>query len=81
MIHKHQDATIDNPYVPTKRPDIKIFFSEKFIPNTAVYTSEVYKLLSGNIGETPEVDNTEINSEIKESESSYSVEDEPKNRI
>jgi hypothetical protein len=41
----------------------------------------VYKLLSGNIGETPEVDNTEINSEIKESESLYSVEDEPKNRI
>ena len=29
---------------------------------------------SGNIGETPEMDNTEINSEIKESESSYSVE-------
>lgn len=29
---------------------------------------------SGNIGKPPEMDNTEINSEIKESESSYSVE-------
>ena len=81
MIHKHQDATIDNPYIPTKCPDIKIFFSDTFIPNTAVYTSEVYKLLSGNIGKTPEMDNTEINSEIKESESSYSVESETEKNI
>ena len=37
-------------------------------------TKELVVLLLGNIGETPEMDNTEINSEIKESESSYSVE-------
>ena len=37
-------------------------------------TKEFVVLLSGNIGETPEMDNTEINSEFKESESSYSVE-------
>lgn len=73
MVYKHLDATLDDPYIPTKYPNIKLFFSEEFIPNTAVYTSEVYKLLSGNIGETPEMDNTEINSENKESESSYSV--------
>lgn len=35
---------------------------------------EFTELLSGNIGETPETDDTEINSETKESESSYSVE-------
>jgi len=35
---------------------------------------EFTESLSGNIGKTPEMDNTEINSEIKESESSYSVE-------
>ena len=32
---------------------------------------------SGNIGEIPEKENPEINSETKESESSYSVECEP----
>ena len=38
---------------------------------------EFLELLSGNIGENPEMDNTEINSEIaKGSESSYSVETE-----
>lgn len=42
---------------------------------------EFLELLSGNIGESPEMDNTEINSEIKESESSYSVESETTNRI
>ena len=35
------------------------------------------ELQSGNIGETPLVDNPEISSEIKESEPSYSVETEP----
>lgn len=35
---------------------------------------EFTELSSGNIGETPETDNTEINLEIKESGSSYSVE-------
>lgn len=35
---------------------------------------EFTELLSGNIGEASEMGNTEINSEIKKSESSYSVE-------
>lgn len=38
---------------------------------------EFMELQSGNIGETPLVDNPEISSEIKESEPSYSVETEP----
>ena len=43
----------------------------------AVPEEESLELLSGNIGENPEMDNTEINSEIaKGSESSYSVESE-----
>lgn len=46
----------------------------------AVPIEESSELLSGNIGETPEMDNTEINSEIKESESSYSVEVETNER-
>ena len=38
---------------------------------------EFTELLSGNIGESPIYqDNTEINSENKESESSYSIESE-----
>lgn len=46
----------------------------------AVPIEESSELLSGNIGETPEMDNTEINSETKESESSYSVEVETMNK-
>ena len=46
---------------------------EKYLEYCRLY-EESYKELSGNIGETPEMDNTEINLEIKESESSYSVE-------
>ena len=44
---------------------------------SAVPIEKSSELLSGNIGETPEMDNTEINSETKESESSYSVDSEP----
>ncbi len=78
-ISKHLDATINNPYI-VKNTNIKIYWSFIFIPYTkAVPTEESLELLSGNIGETPEMDNTEINSEIKESESSYSVDGEPLN--
>lgn len=42
---------------------------------------ESNKLLSGNIGKSPNKDDTEINLEIKKSKSSYSVESEPSNRI
>lgn len=54
-----------------------IYFSNTFIPiDRAVPFEESKELLSGNIGETPGMDNTEINSEIKKSESSYSVDGE-----
>lgn len=56
-----------NDYIPVKQ--------------NAVPIKESSELLSGNIGETPEMGNTEINSEIKESESSYSVGDETKNGL
>lgn len=45
---------------------------------TAVLVEESLELQSGNIGESPIKDNTEINLEIKESKSSYSVEGETK---
>ena len=47
------------------------------VTGKAVPIEESSELLSGNIGESPNQDNTEINSEItKGSESSYSVESE-----
>lgn len=46
----------------------------KFFKDGSRSVKEFTELQSGNIGETPEMDNTEINSETKESESSYSVE-------
>ena len=49
----------------------------QFFKNGCRSKEEFLELLSGNIGENPEMDNTEINSEIaKGSESSYSVETE-----
>ena len=50
---------------------------EKYLEYCRLY-EESYKELSGNIGKTPEMENPEINSETKKSESSYSVEGEPK---
>lgn len=38
---------------------------------------EWMELLSGNIGESLEIDNTEITLETKESKASYSIENEP----
>lgn len=53
----------------------------EFFKNGSRSVKEFTELLSGNIGENPEVDNTEINSEIKESESSYSIESETEKNI
>ena len=75
MIMKHQFATKDNPYIPIKAPNFKIYYTYDFIPH-AVLTKELEELLSGNIGEKPEKENPEINLENKESKSSYSVESE-----
>lgn len=80
-LSKHGDATKDNPYL-IRKSNCLFYFSNEFIPITgyeAVPIEESSELSLGNIGETPEMDNTEINSEIKKSESSYSVDSEPLN--
>lgn len=69
-------------YNPLVINNTLIYFSNTFIPTRrAVPFEESEELLLGNIGEGPVMDNTEINSESKKSESSYSVENEPINRI
>lgn len=80
MIRKHLNATIENPYISTKAPNYKIYYTNQFIEN-AVLTKELEELLSGNIGETPEMDNPEITLETKESKASYSIEIEPEENI
>ena len=80
-LSKHGDATKENPYL-IRKSNCLFYFSNEFIPITgyeAVPIEESSELLLGNIGETPEMDNTEINSEFKKSESSYSVGSEPLN--
>lgn len=75
---KHGNATINNPYL-IQKSKCKFYYSDNYIPITglrAVPIEESSELLSGNIGGASEMGNTEINSEIKESESSYSVDSE-----
>lgn len=77
-LSKQKEASFENPYI-IRKSESTFFYSNKYIPIqdfVAVPIEESSELLSGNIGETPEMDNTEINSEIKESESSYSVDSE-----
>ena len=47
----------------------KFYYSNKYIPVSveAVPIEKSSELLSGNIGKSPEMDNTEISTEIKES--------------
>lgn len=73
----HLDETIK--FINYLYKDANIYLDRKyklyeFFELGSRSVEEFTELLSGNIGETPEMDNTEINSEIKESESSYSVE-------
>lgn len=49
----------------------------EFFKNGSRSVKEFAELQLDNIGESPEKDNTEINSETKESESSYSIDLEP----
>ena len=81
-LSKHSNATKDSPYI-IKQTNAKFFYSNDYIPVEleAVPIEESSELLSGNIGGTPDVDNTEISTETKESVPSYSVESEPINRI
>lgn len=51
----------------------------EFFKNGSRSVEEFTELLQTNIGESPEMDNTEISIEIKESIPSYSVETEPTN--
>lgn len=70
-LNKHLNATKDDPYVTLN--GYKIYTSNIYYPINAVQDEESPELSSGNIGETPEMDNTEISSESKKSEPSYSV--------
>lgn len=77
-LSKHLEATKENPYI-IKKLNYKFYFTDDYIPVNypAVPIEKSLELQSGNIGESPIKDNTEINSEIaKGSESSYSVEGE-----
>jgi hypothetical protein len=80
-LNKHSDATKENPYL-IRKSNCKFYYSNEYIKITgleAVPIEESSELSLGNIGRTPELDNAEINSEIKESESSYSVDSETLN--
>lgn len=68
---KHKKATKEFPYF-IKDKKLKFYYSDNYIDVTyaAVPIEKSMELLSGNIGETPEMDNTEINIETKESISS-----------
>lgn len=77
-LRNKKEVSIDNPYI-FKGSNIPFFAVNEYIPlkETAVPIEESLELQSGNIGESPEEDNTEINSEITQGlESSYSVEGE-----
>lgn len=78
-LRNHTDATINNPYQIIKS-GLYYCVSDKYIPleDTAVPIEESLELLQTNIGELCD-ENTEISSETKASEPSYSVEIEPSN--
>ena len=79
---KKQANKINIPYIPTKVPHVKIYYTDNFVPlKDAVFVEESQILLSGKIGESPIQDNPEVNVEIKKSTSPYSVDDETNNRI
>lgn len=77
-LSKHTTATKENPYI-IRQSKRKFYYSNEYIPVNvkAVSIEKSSELLSGNIGESPEMDNTEISTEIKESVPSYSVDGEP----
>lgn len=71
----------ENPYL-IRKSNCLFYYTNEFTPITgyeAVPIEGSSELLSGNIGETPIMDNTEINLGTKEPESSYSVDSEPLN--
>lgn len=68
-LSKHTDASKDNPYL-IRKSNLKFYYSNDFIPvniDEAVPIEKSSELLSGNIGEVPKMDNTEIITESKES--------------
>lgn len=78
ILTKHNNATIDNPYI-IRKTGAKFFLSNEYIPlsETAVQIEKSSGLLLGNIGENPNRDTAEISIETKESIPSYSIEGEP----
>lgn len=80
MIMKHPDMTKEDPYIPHKLNNIKIYYIKNFVTH-AVHEEESHELLSGNIGESPKKENPEISKENNTSLPSYSVEGETMNRI
>lgn len=80
-LSKHGDATKENPYL-IRNSNCLFYYSNEYIPITgyeAVPIEKSLELSSGNIGESPKTDDTEINIEIKESISSYSIDGESHN--
>lgn len=78
-LSKHGNATKENPYLIRKSNSL-FYYTNEYYPITgfeAVPIEKSSELLSGNIGESPEKDNTEISIETKESMPSYSVDSEP----
>jgi len=71
MLRKNGKATKENPYCPTK-VNVKIYRIDEYIPviDRSRSVEGSTELSLGNIGKTPEMDNTEITEEIKKSSAS-----------
>lgn len=81
-LSKHGDATKEHPYL-IRKSNVLFYYTDEYIPieeYKAVPIEKSSELLSGNIGESPTIeDNTEISTETKESVPSYSIDSEPLN--
>lgn len=78
MIHKNAAASKENPYIPTRYPNLKIYYITEFInlPYDATPIPEGIVEKSIKNGEICD-DNTVVTEETKESPVPYSVETEP----
>lgn len=78
MIHKNSNASKEKPYVPTKYPNLKIYYITEFIdlPYDATPIPEGKVEKSTKNGELCD-GNTVVTEEIKESSAPYSIEIEP----
>lgn len=63
MLFKNVNCSKSSPYISTKHPDLKFYYSnvfELFSENAVVY-GKPKQWLKGKIGEIPEMDNSEVN--------------------